>query len=63
MSLRSSATTMSGELRYGTIWTSSFAVSRSSSAPRFCVPPTLMVPMLSLPGLALGRRDEVGRAS
>ena len=40
----------SGVPRYGTIWKLSPANALNSSAPRFCVPPTLMVPTLSLPG-------------
>ena len=41
---------MSGDVLYGTICTLRPAVDLNSSAPRFCVPPTAMVPILSLPG-------------
>ncbi len=42
----------SGVSRYGMIWKLSPADDLNSSAARFWVPPTLMVPTLSLPGCA-----------
>ena len=43
---------MSGEVRNGTMAALIAAVLMNNSAARFCVLPGLMVPILSLPGLA-----------
>ena len=51
-SLPLSEVMMSGVVLNGTVWKSSPAIDLNSSAAMYCVPPGLVVPTLSLPGLA-----------